>query len=282
MLGYAEFRAIVEREFKEYLPEEFKELEMSTELINKINKEREALCFRDLASRISALPTLYFDEFYEQYLQHGEISFTLKSMADIFVEAVEASKNFNFDMEDTEWLKSNVVMTLVNKEANMHLLDKVPHREFLDLAIIYRIICDTEEDGFVSFTITNDFMDRQLGLNENELYDLGRENTPRLLPVNEMEMLPDFYVVTNENKIYGAAVILYDNVLDKYADKLGGGILIIPTSIHECIIVPTDGVDVESMRALVKDANDTILEEGELLSYCVYKYCRDEKVMRIA
>lgn len=279
MLGYTEFRAIVEREFMEYLPEEFKDLEVSSEMIDKVNKAREALCFRDLSSRISAFPTLYYDDFYEHYLQHGDISLILKSMVDIFVEA---SKRFCFDMEDTEWLKSNVVMTLVNKEANMHLLDKVPHREFLDLAIIYRIICDTVEEGFISFIVENDFMDGQLGLNENELYDLARENTPRLLPVNELKMPSDFYVLTNENKIYGAAVILYENVLEEYTEKLGGDILILPSSIHECIIVPVDGVDVENMRALVKDANDTILEEGELLSYSVYKYCKDEKVMRIA
>ena len=133
MLGYTEFRNTVEREFKEYLPEKFKDLEISSEMINKVNKAREALCFRDLSKRISALPALYYDDFYEHYLQHGDISLTLKSMADIFVEAVEETKSFHFDMEDAEWLKRNVVMTLVNKEANMHLLDEVPHREFLDL-----------------------------------------------------------------------------------------------------------------------------------------------------
>lgn len=281
MLEYTEFKNAVEKGFLKYLPDEFRNLDVSCTTVNKVNVKREALCFKNTEKSMSVYPTLYFDDYYEDYLRHGDLSLTLRTMASGFVNAAEEGKHFIVDMENTQWLRSNVVMTLVNKEANLHLLETCPYREFLDLAIIYRVICSKDDDGFASAIVTNDLMGK-MQLDENELYELAKENTPQLLPLCVMNISPEFLIMTNESKSIGAAAILYDGILEKVANQLGGDIFILPSSRHETIIIPAGDVDAEGMRAIVKNANESVVSREDILSYSVYKYCREEKNLKIA
>ena len=43
------------------------------------------------------------------------------------------------------------------------------------------------------------------------------------------------YVLTNQKNIRGAAMMLYDDMLEKAAEKLGGDVYVIPSSIHETL-----------------------------------------------
>lgn len=90
----------------------------------------------------------------------------------------------------------------------------------------------------------------------------GKENIP-------------MYVLTNKKKLYGAACMLYPEVLKKFSEKLGQDFYVLPSSVHEVILVPADSeADQESLREIVTDINRTQVAEEEILADSVYFYSR--------
>ena len=58
--------------------------------------------------------------------------------------------------------------------------------------------------------------------------------------MKHMDAIP-MYVLTNDQKIFGAGVMLYKNVLKKVAERMKNNLAILPSSIHELIAVPVKG-----------------------------------------
>ena len=87
------------------------------------------------------------------------------------------------------------------------------------------------------------------------------------------QVMPQMYILTNKQRHYGATVMLYDGILKKVSEKIGSGYYVIPSSIHEVIVVP-DGPEtsVGFLKYLVKEVNRTELARTEVLSDSVYYY----------
>lgn len=96
------------------------------------------------------------------------------------------------------------------------------------------------------------------------------------------EMATDFetnkvpmYVLTNEQKINGAACMLYQGVLEEFALREEEDLYILPSSIHEVIIVPaTSDISKEQLDLMVKQVNEEEVAPGDILSDHVYFYRR--------
>jgi len=90
------------------------------------------------------------------------------------------------------------------------------------------------------------------------------------------------YVLTNSLRINGANTILYKDVLRKFAKKLDSNLYILPSSIHEVILVPaTSGVSPITLLKLVKDANEYAVTKEEWLSDNIYFYNYDADVISL-
>jgi hypothetical protein len=89
-----------------------------------------------------------------------------------------------------------------------------------------------------------------------------------LLPDDE----EDLYLLTNESALYGAAVILYPGILQEAADYMESDFFVLPSSVHEVILLPDNGEEPESLLQIVSDINHTQVEEEEILIDAVYKY----------
>lgn len=90
--------------------------------------------------------------------------------------------------------------------------------------------------------------------------------------VYEDDICP-MYVATNSKKLNGACVMLYDGLLHDFARKVGRSFYIIPSSIHEVILIPdTLDMDIRYMKAMVKEVNGTEVALDEVLSDNVYRY----------
>lgn len=90
--------------------------------------------------------------------------------------------------------------------------------------------------------------------------------------VYEDDICP-MYVATNSKKLNGACVMLYDGLLRDFARKVGRSFYIIPSSIHEVILIPdTLDMDIRYMKAMVKEVNGTEVALDEVLSDNVYRY----------
>ncbi len=94
----------------------------------------------------------------------------------------------------------------------------------------------------------------------------------------------EMYVCTLENGMFGAAAMLYEEVMMKIRQRLGKDFYILPSSIHELIIVPdVPPFEAEELRNTVITVNRTKVDEWDRLSDSVYYFsAEDNKVKRIA
>lgn len=90
------------------------------------------------------------------------------------------------------------------------------------------------------------------------------------------------FVLSNERKINGASIILYNEQLAELSDKLSDDLLIMPSSIHEVLAVPASSMDAIDLKQMVREANDTEVSEQEILGYSVYRYNRETGTIEVA
>ena len=85
-------------------------------------------------------------------------------------------------------------------------------------------------------------------------------------------------VLTNNKGIHGAACILYPGVLDSVAQEMGGGFFILPSSVHEVILLlDTGNEDSGELKKIISAVNTTQVAPEEVLSDTLYRYDRADK-----
>lgn len=233
------------------------------------------------------LPTFYLEN-YDENKTSREIA---KEIITDNANALSESKSMRINTDSLftlDEVKSRITYRLVNKNANEKLLKTIPHREFLDLAIIYAVQFTDE----TSCKVTNQLIEIW-NVTEEELFAIATENTPRLFPVStkslfeivcemsgidpELAMMTGMQnnmqiVVTNQHNVNGASTILYPNVIeDLYAKH--GKLAVLPSSIHEVIIVPLDDrMTKDDLTEMVRDINSQVVDPSEILSDHAYIY----------
>ena len=245
-------------------------------------------------------PTIYLEQYYEAYKEGSEWSELVDRIVDTF--RLGAKKEI-FDVQsflDFEDAKEHIVFKIVNYEKNKKLLKKIPHRKIMDLAVVYYYLLSNDSFENATILIYNNHLENWK-ITADELDEIAMKNTPNLLGadlrsitdvLNEMlksrgvdtAFLDEepteggsMYVLSNESKVFGAAAILYSEVLKKFADKIGSDLFILPSSVHEVIIIPKeDGMDWEKLQEMVVEVNATQVEEVEVLSDSVYYYSREK------
>lgn len=250
----------------------------------------------------SVAPLIYLDEHFRQY-KNGNT--TLSSIVKYVVKE-SRKKSPCVDIQQYliyENIRKNVVYRLVNTESNRDLLEDIPHLEFLDLSIIFRCTVAQEDIGPASILIHNVHM-KLWDITIQELYQDAVMNTPRLeeyeiksmtevmreIMTEEnsdgsgqdayMEEFSDsvpLYVLSNKNRIEGAGCMLYPDLMKDFSDTIGSSFYIIPSSVHECLLLPTkEDVQGGEIRNMIKEINDTQVSIEERLSYSLYYYDKDE------
>ena len=232
-------------------------------------------------------PTIYLDGFY------GDRRW---DAADEIAEVCVKSASFKGGditekVTDAAFARERLCYRLVNGEKNTELLERIPHRDFLDLSIVYYLSVDAGNGSHASILVDSR-MARCWGMSEPDLYRIARENTPRLFPAETGGLAdvlrgalgvfplgdggPDLRIVTNKGKFYGAAAILYDGVLEAEAERAGGDIYVLPSSVHEVLVLKkADGFGVEGMAAMIREINESEVSPEEVLSDSLYCYSKE-------
>ena len=243
-------------------------------------------------------PTIYMECPYDRYSQ-GE---SLEEIEDSILQCYEENRTEDFDLSffmNWESVKDRIMYKLINYDRNRELLKEVPYRKMLDLAVVYEYFLDMDDNRSASILIRNDHMEA-LGVTADELYAAASKNSPelmgyRLCSIEEIvrdiygirvDSLPDsgkpekntmpMYVLTNEHKFHGAGCILYGNLLKEIADKWGCDICIIPSSIHETLLIPMSAAGSCAVTSqMVREVNQTQVSPEEILSDHVYQFNRE-------
>ncbi len=255
-------------------------------------------------------PTIYLNNYYEEYAE-GRATF-VNVVNDVMDTYYRNKVNQSVDMRcflNYESVKRRVVYKLVNTEKNRELLEDVPHIEFLDLSIVFQCMIAQEELGTASILIHNVHM-KLWDVSVEALYQAAKENTQRLLKyeiksmtdvlyeiINEEEgeeydydkcmaecsnSVP-MYVLSNKNRVEGAACILYPDLIRDFAEAIGSSYYIIPSSVHEVLLLPAEHEEESAeIKSMIREINDTQVSREEILSYSLYFYDREEgKIIRL-
>ena len=221
---------------------------------------------------------------------------------------------------DFSKVQNHIACKLVHYGMNRTLLEEVPHRAFLDLAVVYYYRVEDERFGNASILVKNDHM-RIWHTDPETLHALAMRNTPRLLPYELTDILelirqisnvdpgmirqisdadpgmlrqisnadpgmlrqdPPMYVLTNTEKSFGASAILFPAILQAVRARLQSDYYVLPSSIHECIIIPSDKqLDPEALHEMVKEINEEHVAPEELLGDSVYRYSQKSQRLEI-
>jgi hypothetical protein len=283
MLRYEEFKEKLVTGIKDYLPVKYKNFEVVVHTLNKINTSTEGICLIEKGKQIAASPVIYIDMMYAHYLKYESLAATMKLAAESIIEGFYYVPTPKFELS-----KENIVFVLINYEKNKSLLETVPHIQFLDLALVFRWIVSMDEKEISGGIITNEIA-KAYEMDENDLFELAKINTRRILPprfesltptinrlmenkVEHPNPEPPLYILTNNIGVEGAASILYKDILETLKIKLQDNLYVIPSSINEVMIVPQKFADIAEVKIMVKSANLTVVAENERLSDNVYLY----------
>lgn len=257
-------------------------------------------------------PTIYLNNYYEAY-ESGEV--TLGYIVEDVLDTYERNKvNRSVDMRffmNYESIKDRIIFKLIHAERNKDLLKDVPHIKYLDFAIVFQCLVSEEMFGNATIMIHKAHL-KIWQTTVEEIYEKALQNTPKLqrydiksmrdvlcemMLLEQMEggstketeeylkELPDsvpMYVLSNRSRVQGAACILYPNILKDFAKAIRSDFYILPSSIHEVILLPAENnEDTEALKNMVREVNESQVEREEVLSDSVYYYDWKQNELRV-
>lgn len=262
-----------------------------------------ALEFREQGEVVSVL--VYLAPYFEDYNAGG----SLKELAEDIYSSYQENKKHGRIFESSIWrndyetVPDKVIYKLINYHQNRELLEEIPHIRLCDLAIIFCLLVEQSGNYLATVVICKEHMERW-GMDTQMLMELAKKNTKRLLPakirnmsevmqeiarnylgndtektaLDEMLSMPSeipLYVLSNHINTNGAITMLYEGILRDFAAVLEHDLIILPSSIHEVLLVPYEGeLCMEELKEMVRHVNRTEVAKEEVLSDNVYIYSR--------
>ena len=299
-ISYDDFLLSLKQELELYLGEDF--VVEQKRVIKNNGVVLDGMLIRSFEEPV--IPSIYVNQYYDQFTAGRSLGTIVEEIISIYQEsreeAAELGNHFSYEFSE---VKYRITYRLIHYEKNRELLEDVPHLRFLDLAITFHCLVRNDEDGIGALRITKEHI-KHWGIPLSDLWSLAMENTKRLFPpvlrpmeevvfdlmsqnnhVTEEE-IQDFanqnrqcgmYVLTNSKGINGAAAMLYPDILQSFEKKIDSEFYILPSSIHEVILVPCQyGINNEKERKrekllqMVTEINETQVATEEVLSNNVY------------
>ncbi|MBO4450317.1 MAG: hypothetical protein J5777_07000 [Clostridiales bacterium] len=312
LLSYEEFQERVMNELIDYLPERYSDCQLELHQVPKLNEVLTGIAIKPKVQGKSFIaPTFYMERLYAQYEESGSFEQTMAEQAVYLEESIKFIPKNILSMDFTK-VKEKIIFQIVNTAENKEMLERCPHRNFEDLSVVYRAITGISKSGVSGFLITNDIAEAE-NMTEEELYGYAYENTRRLFPfkserievmmrrlmrkwgADETEIKEAFpgytktperervYVVTNRHDFFGATALLYNDVIGEVAEKIGTDCYILPSSVHDLIVLSADAYYKQNKLAnIVKTTNNESVRPSERLSDSVYLYSLNNHSISIA
>lgn len=291
-MNYQQFIEEVERRVKEKIKgNETITVYIHTAVKNN-GKERKGITVSEKGIRIS--PTIYLEEYFQQFQEGKPIEKIVEKILQLYEEVKCSHPCEESLLQNYEELKGKFACKLIHRGKNEKLLNDIPYVPWMDLAIVVFVLLEVSPYGTATVLVRKEHLEIW-GLTEAQLFDEAKKNTPILLPyqfcpmrkllreicpyaVDEGEEEEEsLYVLSNKLRSFGAASMLYEGILEKVGQKLGENYYILPSSIHEVIVVPESKSPVkQDLEEMVREINETQVEEEEVLSDRVYYFSRKE------
>ncbi len=300
-MNFDQFVETLRNEVKQLVGAEYS---VSVNCVMKVNRELQGLNIRHKNSVVS--PSIYLEDYYQEY-QRGK---NIEKIAEEVIEISKYRKlnveAFTDNIKNYEWVKVKLRVKLMNFEKNKNMLQTVPYERMLDLAIVPYIILSKGEE-LMSVTVSGKLLDCW-GISEKEILKQAKQNTLAFEPVvvermtdfisnmflkdlnddsdsddeqtsmiksefNKNSEIKELYILTNQDNRYGAFAALQHEQLLNIAERLGAdNLYILPSSVHEILVISSDNIKAEQLREMVREVNRTTVSEEEFLSDEVYLF----------
>lgn len=272
---------------KNKLPEEYDKEELKLVEVAKNNDTISYGVFAPVNETI-ATPLVYIEPAFEKYLKGASIDKLAEEVADVCL----ANRNEDIEKEvkdvtNYESVKDKLQVRIYDAEMNKERLKDKVHYIDGDFAVCYAVNL-SEENGISSFLVTNELLNawdiepdelhedaltadlkRGVMLNTLEdtvLYTMGIIDEPKNYFINDGKSIDPIYVLKNPSGAYGSGLIENELVRERIAEVLDGNFYVLPSSLHEVIIVPELGADIKALNEMVKDVNSNVVENSDVLS----------------
>lgn len=282
----------VERELGEAFTVEMKEV-----------RKNNGVLFHGLminARDCNVAPTIYLEQFWQAYNEGMTFADVIRKLLEVYrKDQPVAHVDMNF-FRDFGKVQDRICYRLVGVADNRELLSDIPHVVFLDMAVCFYYAYRGELLGEGSILIHNSHM-KMWNTCTEELMRLAGENTPRLYPwqcSSMAEVLREVLgeeqvkelltgdvpmkILSNRQRVQGAVCLIYNGVLEKLAEEYKSDLYILPSSVHEVILLTDSGREsAAELKSMIVQVNHTQLVPEEVLSNSLYHYNRLKKRIEV-
>ncbi len=249
--------------------------------------------------------TFNVETFHKAYEEGASMREVVSRATDTIIRGFENQPSVDVAaLTDYDQMRDRLVIEVISLSANEKMLSDIPYFGVEDLAVVYRFVIDSNDDGRATILVTNSLLET-MGVTHEQLHEDALKNAPELKPLvikgmsevmaemagmtpEEMAMMgmpekEEMFVASVSDMIHGAAVIAYPGFMEEASKRIGGGdFYILPSSIHEVLIVPDNGkMSLNELEVMVRDVNATQVAPGERLSDNVYHYDSQEKLFEL-
>lgn len=181
--------------------------------------------------------------------------------------------------------KNHLIVHFYSEHAKNQLQqEKKAYLDYLDFVIVFSVKIPTENRGDTANMVVTEKMLERFGLTKERALEIAIANMEKEIYCEEVEkeiknLMPGYipcerekseenlsmHVVTNRVHINGASSILIPSVLQKYE-----GWIVLPSSIHELILVKGGKMPIRSYKRMVKEINENYVSDNDFLSNNVY------------
>lgn len=289
-MDYQEFK----RDLMEVLSEKMeREVKLSFRQIPKNNGIMwEAIVIEKKEENIS--PIIYIQEYFEFWRKGVTMEQIVEKILWSCTQCEPRVRLTQEIFQNYDKMKNHIYYKVINYERNREQLKDVPYKRILDLAMVFYY--EMEDSQFPStVTIRNSHL-KMWNISQEELEMNAKKYTCLNKPAEfitmdeiahieeeefsdilEEDSLP-MYVLTNKQKMFGAGVIFYPGMLELAESILGDHFYILPSSVHECILVPERGnYTQEELVSMVTEINEEHVEPGDVLADQAYYYLKKDK-----
>ena len=256
-------------------------------------------------------PTIYLNPYYQKLIRGSSLESIVEEILQLYQTTPPPASLTAESVINFEYLKDKIMFRMIHNASNQVLLSDVPHIPYLDLSIIFFLSLERTETGQVTAMIHNSHA-RMWNVAAKDLWRLARENTPREFPAeiqsmqellqtmagdtsqdacdpsllelllqSPIETIP-LYVLTNQTGLYGAACMIYQDILKDFAARLEKDLIVLPSSVHEVLLTPdSPDTSYEDLSNMVRTINTQEVPLEDQLSNQVYLYTRSDDRLRI-
>ena len=259
-------------------------IELEEQIITKAQRGRlTGLIFKEPGTVCA--PTFYVEDFYDMYKEG-------RSLKDLSAAVVQDAYRYIHNPPDFSDIYPDVLsgqglfgVRLLNKSGNRDYLEGVT---YLDVGCGFVLIAEIRSGDFRA-VITNRLLD-SLDMTKEALFERALEDSSmndRATLYDLADMLPAFpqanvnlldsaagtvlppvslYILSNESSFWGAAVLFYPGMLARHSDLMGGSFYVLPSSVHEVLLLPVTEGDPQKLVDIIRSANRTVTDSDVFLA----------------